>query len=189
MSITLNSVKADMANYEQFPNWSILEHGIDCAARLKGLITGDTQVHRWALPEWYWQYKDRFKINISFEDALEYATMHDCGKPYCRTIDENGKQHFPNHAEISYQTYCQISDNKIVADLIRHDMDIHLLKADGIEKFCQNPNAILHLLAGLAEINSNAEHCGGFDTTSFKIKFKTLSQRGKAICNLLYKGE
>lgn len=141
------------------------------------------------MPDWYRQYWDRFEIDTNFNDIIEYATMHDCGKPYCRTIDENGKQHFPNHAEISYQTYRQISDNKIVADLIRHDMDIHLLKADGIEQFCQNPNAILHLLAGLAEINSNAERCGGFDTTNFKIKFKTLSQRGKAICNLLYKGD
>lgn len=68
-------------------------------------------------------------------------------------------------------------------------MDIHCLKAAGIPEFCKNKNAFLHLLAGIAEINSNAEHSGGFDSTSFKIKFKTISQRGKAICNTLLKGE
>lgn len=113
--------------------------------------------------------------------------MHDCGKPYCRTTDENGKQHFPNHAEISYQTYLRISSNQRTAELIKHDMDIHKLKADGIEEFCQNPNAALHLLAGLAEIISNAEHSGGFDSTSFKIKYKAICQRGKAICKVLFR--
>ncbi len=112
--------------------------------------------------------------------------FHDCGKPYCLTIDADGRRHFPNHAEISYQTYRQISDNETIANLIRHDMDIHTLKADGVDEFCKNPNAILHLLAGLAEINSNAEHSGGFESTNFKIKFKTISQRGKAICKRLY---
>ena len=65
-------------------------------------------------------------------------------------------------------------------------MDIHLLKADGVADFCINKHAGLHLLAGLAEINSNAEHSSGFDTTNFKIKFKTLNQRGKAICHTLF---
>lgn len=141
------------------------------------------------MPDWYWQYHDKLIADINIENACEYALMHDCGKPYCRTIDNDGKQHFPNHAEISYQTYLKISDNRAIADLIKHDMDIHILKADGIEQFCQNKNAALHLLAGLAEINSNAEHSGGFDTINFKIKFKTLSQRGKAICNFLFKGD
>lgn len=184
------SVMSDMSKCEQFPGWSILDHGFDCASRLMELLRpGDGQKHKWVLPDWYWQYHDKFKINIDLKDVYLYALMHDCGKPYCRTIDENGRQHFPNHAEISYQTFLKISNNQTIASLIKHDMDIHLLKADGIEEFCKNPNAILHLLAGLAEINSNAEHSGGFDSTNFKIKFKTLSQRGKAICNLLYKGE
>lgn len=102
-------------------------------------------------------------------------------------MDESGRHHFPNHAEISYQTYLQISSNQHIADLIKHDMDIHILKADGIETFCQNPNAVLHLLAGLAELNSNAAFCGGFDSTGFKIKFKSITQRGKTICNFLFK--
>jgi hypothetical protein len=66
-------------------------------------------------------------------------------------------------------------------------MDIHQLKATGVEEFCKNPNAALHLLAGLAEINSNAEHGGGFESTNFKIKYKSICQRGKAICKILFR--
>lgn len=115
--------------------------------------------------------------------------MHDCGKPYCRTVDADGKQHFPNHAEISYQTYLKIGGSQAIADLIKHDMDIHILKADGVPEFCKNKNAALHLLAGLAELCSNAERCGGFETLNFRIKYKALCSRGKAICNILFKGE
>ena len=41
------------------------------------------------------------------------------------------------------------------------------------------------LLAGLAEIHSNAEMFGGLDSVSFKIKWKQINKRGKAICKLL----
>jgi hypothetical protein len=44
--------------------------------------------------------------------------MHDCGKPYCITIDEDGRRHFPDHANVSRDTFSKISNNKIVADLI-----------------------------------------------------------------------
>lgn len=36
----LAMVIADMAKCEQFPNFSILDHGIDCANRLTELLTG-----------------------------------------------------------------------------------------------------------------------------------------------------
>ena len=139
------------------------------------------------LPDWYEEYRDRLIAGIDLNEAYEYALMHDCGKPYCRVIDSDGKQHFPNHAEISYQTYLKAGGSQRIADLIKHDMDIHCLKADGIDEFCKNPNARMHLLAGLAEINSNAEHGSGFESTSFKIKYKTICQRGKAICKTLFR--
>lgn len=182
---------ADMAKCNQFNDWSILDHGIDCANRLLELLTAKNehgQVNKWILPDWYWQFKSKLKIAIGLGDIYEYALFHDCGKPYCRIVDEKGRQHFPNHAEVSYRTYLNISNNQVVADLIKHDMDIHLLKPNDIGDFCKNQNASLHLLAGIAEIHSNAEHSGGFDTTNFKIKLKTINQRGKAIYNCLLKG-
>jgi hypothetical protein len=38
--------------------------------------------------------------------------MHDCGKPYCITIDEDGRRHFPDHANVSRDTFSKISNNK-----------------------------------------------------------------------------
>ena len=61
------------------------------------------------------------------------------------------------------------------------DMDIHLLKADGIEEFASRPEAATLLLTSLAEIHSNAAMFGGIDSTSFKIKWKHINKRGKKI--------
>ena len=35
-----NAILADMAKCEQFPGFSILDHGTDCADRLRELLTG-----------------------------------------------------------------------------------------------------------------------------------------------------
>ena len=64
-------------------------------------------------------------------------------------------------------------------------MDIHLLKSDGVVEFCQNPHSLTLLLTGLAELHSNAQMFGGLDSTSFKIKWKCINQRGKQIINQL----
>lgn len=66
-------------------------------------------------------------------------------------------------------------------------MDIHTLKSEGVDEFCKNPYALTLLLTGLAEIHSNAAMFGGMDSTSFKIKWKCLNQRGKQIINNLNK--
>jgi len=65
------------------------------------------------------------------------------------------------------------------------DMDIHLLKADGIAEFAARPEAISLLLTGLAEIHANAAMFGGIESTSFKIKFKQISKRGKQIIKMM----
>ena len=64
-------------------------------------------------------------------------------------------------------------------------MDIHLLKADGVEAFCKNKYDIASLLTGLAEIHSNSTMFGGIESTSFKIKLKSITQRGKQIIQIL----
>jgi hypothetical protein len=110
--------------------------------------------------------------------------MHDCGKPFCLTIDEEGRKHFPNHAQISYDVFKSLFEDGLAAELILHDMDIHLLKADGVEEFAKRPNALTHLLIGLSELHSNARMFGGIDSTSFKIKYKALDSRGKQITKI-----
>lgn len=67
-------------------------------------------------------------------------------------------------------------------------MEIHLLKADMTTSFCQDKKtALTLLLIGLCELHSNAEMFGGIESTSFKIKWKSLSKNGKRIIKYLKK--
>lgn len=105
----------------------------------------------------------------------EYHVMHDCGKPLCIEIDENGKRHFPNHAEVSYQQYKTLyPDNYIIQELIRLDMGFHTFKDDELVQLWKHELADSLYLTAWAEIMSNAEMFGGIESTSFKIKRKRL---------------
>jgi len=179
-----------MRNCEQTKGQSVLEHGISVRNYLFDLINhlrnGDTLKYKWILPDWIYDNKDFIIKSLPSDDTLNlYTKYHDCGKPFCLTIDEEGRKHFPNHAEVSYKIFKQVFTNDIAAELIKHDMDIHLLKSDGIDDFCKNPHALTLLLTGLAEIHSNSQMFGGLDSTSFKIKYKSINKRGKQILNKL----
>lgn len=178
-----------MKDCEQTKGQSVLQHGESVKNYLFDLLNHlrfDTDLkYDWMLPEWVYENKDFILNSLPFDQTLElYTTYHDCGKPFCITIDD-GKRHFPNHAEVSYQIFTQVFNDSIAADLIRHDMDIHLLKSDGVSDFCQNPYALTLLITGLSEIHSNASMFGGTNSTSFKIKHKCITQRGKQIINQL----
>jgi len=171
---------------------SVLQHGESVRDYLFDLInhlrTGTPLKYEWKLPDWIYTNKDLILSSLPDDETLElYTVFHDAGKPFCLTIDEDGKRHFPNHSEVSYNIFKQVFNNEVAADLIRRDMDIHLLKADGVELFSKNPYALTLLLTGLAEIHSNANIFGGIESTSFKIKWKCINQRGKQIINLIKK--
>lgn len=179
-----------MANCEQTKGQSVLQHGESVKSYTFDLINhlrnGSPLQHEWRLPDWLLQNKDLILQSLPSDQTLElYTKYHDIGKPYCLEIDSEGKRHFPNHAKVSFQIFNQIFNDPIAAELIRHDMDIHLLKADGVESFCESPNALTHLIVGLAEVHSNAQMFGGMESTSFKIKWKALNQRGKQIINFI----
>lgn len=167
----------------QFETMNMLDHGYSVLAYYDDLmwpiIVGREPKKEWRLPDWL--------DKIGPEDLLDYETVrqyliyHDCGKPFCRVVDQDGRQHFPGHAEISYRRWLQYSDDKTIANLIRSDMDIHLLKADGIEEFLKRPEAITLLIAALCEIHSNAQMFGGIESTSFKIKWKHLNKIGRRL--------
>lgn len=173
---------------------SILEHGESVKNYLFDLInhlrTGSPLQYEWKLPDWVLENKDLILSSLPDDETLElYTVYHDCGKPFCLKTDNDGKRHFPNHAEVSYDIFKQVFNNPVAAELILHDMDVHLLKADGVESFSKNPYALTLLLTGLAEIHSNANMFGGLDSTSFKIKWKSINQRGKQIINLITKNK
>ena len=118
-----------------------------------------------------------------------YQVFHDCGKPPCRTVDGDGRQHFPDHANVSRETWLEhcgdSPDSLAVADLIGMDMDVHLLRADGIGEFASRPQALALLITGLSEIHSNAQMFGGIDSAGFKMKFKRINRLGSRIVEML----
>lgn len=177
-----------MLSCEQTSGMNMMQHGAsvyEFFMDLKNHVTkGAALTLPWKLPEW--ATNPKLWDNL-LDDALvqEYQLFHDCGKPFCRTVDEDGKQHFPDHAATSEKIWREIGGNEQVAALIGMDMDIHLLKDDGIAEFASRQEAATLLLTGLAEIHSNANMFGGIESTSFKIKWKHIDKRGKKIVALL----
>lgn len=178
-----------MATCEQTQDLSVLQHGESVRNYLFDLLNhlriGSPLTYEWRLPDWIHENRQSILNSLPSDQTLELYTMyHDIGKPFCLTVDRDGKRHFPNHAEVSYQIFSKLFNDELAADLIRHDMDVHLLKADGVEEFCKSENVITLLITGLAEIHSNASMFGGIESTSFKIKWKCLNRRGKQILSI-----
>lgn len=177
----------------QAKDQSVYQHGISVKEHLFQLIefldTGKI-IGDWKIPDWLFEYRAQLRDKLLSKDILEeYATFHDCGKPYCLTIDENGKRHFPDHAEASYQTWLSVGGSTQAARLMRMDMMIHTMKAADIDEFIIHPEAITLLLTGLAEVHSNAKMFGGLDSDSFKIKWSQINKRGKVICSKLFRSQ
>jgi hypothetical protein len=166
---------------------TILQHGIGVWHKFKQLIahleSNSDSDYKHPLPSWIKEYKDILLpiINDNIADIQTYLIYHDCGKPFALTIDQNGKRHFYNHAEISKATFLKYSDNQFIADLIGNDMLCHSTKAKDYQSLLNIPNIEILLCAALAELHSNASMFGGFDCDSFKIKFKNLNKLGERI--------
>lgn len=182
-----------MQSCEQTAGQSILDHGLAIWEQIRSIIEGKTDGMR--LPQWYNAYKDQILSNIYPLSILEqYATYHDCGKPYCLEIDADGKRHFPNHAEISKETYEKHfgtdGDHAIIADLIGLDMIFHTETAEEIiVRNLPTKTLCSLMISALAEIHSNANTFypnEGIASTWFKIKFKRLEKLGNRICKRLF---
>jgi len=192
------SIVVDMKNCPQTQNQSVYDHGISVNQyfwNLHSILTNGDDSSEWRIPSWLSAHKDRIVENLlSAEIINDYTIFHDCGKPYCRTVDEDGRQHFPYHAQVSHDTWLEMSEDMQVARLILFDMDIHLMKNDDVPIFCAKTTleeACTLLLVSLSELHSNASMFGkeGTKSTSFKIKFKQIEKRGKAICKTLFEGD
>lgn len=167
---------------------SVMDHGLDVRDHFRQLYkileSGQTDPY-WRLPAWIFQYRNQLLTALFPLDIIEeYTLFHDCGKVFCLTY-ENGKRHFPNHAEISYQTWLKYGTVE-AANLMRLDMEIHRIKDKDIDSFILHPEAITLLLVGLCEVHSNSRMFGGMDSDSFKIKWKQINKRGAKICERLF---
>ena len=173
---------------EQMPGMNVLEHGASVHAYYQDLHDhihkGTSLRFEWKIPEWI-KEQALWEKTTSLEEAHLYHVYHDCGKPRCRSVDAEGRVHFPNHAAVSAQRWREIGGSEAVARLIGMDMDAHLLKDDCVAEFITRPEAATLLLTAMAEIHSNAAMFGGIDSTSFKMKWKQLDRRGKKITALL----
>lgn len=188
-TLTFEQVIEDMSACEQTKGMSVLEHGQLVNQYYQDLMThletGASLIHQWRLPDWVMDFKDIILKEVySAETMNAYQIMHDCGKPYCLTVDDEGKRHFPDHAQVSYEVAKLIMpDQPLVQQLIKMDMDIHYLKSEGLEDFASRYECVSLLITGLCEIHANASMFGGIESTSFKIKWKQIDKRGRQILN------
>lgn len=173
---------------EQTSGMNMMQHGASVYEffnDLKDHVTKGTPLrNEWKLPEWASDPKLWGKL-LDSQVVEEYQLFHDSGKPFCRVVDDEGKQHFPDHANVSERIWREVGGDEQACKLIGMDMDIHLLKDDGVAEFAKRPEAATLLLTGLSEIHSNAKMFGGIDSVSFKAKYKQIDRRGKKIVNLL----
>ena len=166
-----------MKSCYQFENINMYEHGVmvhEAYLQLIDLLESGMILE--GLPE---ELIDVYQINkdnlFDIPCMKFYQTYHDCGKPYCKTVDEDGKQHFPNHAQVSYNKFKEVfPDEEAEQMLILHDMDFHTLKPDELKELANSEYGFSLYLTAWAELIANSSMFGGFDSVSFKIKRKKL---------------
>jgi hypothetical protein len=173
---------------EQFVGLSVLGHGLSVhdwfTDLYRHLVEGTELTRPWRLPAWI---SDPKIVNhlLPFDVLQQYQIWHDIGKPECRVVDEEGKQHFPDHAEVSYRVWMSQSDGSegslLVGELIRKDMLAHTVKGEEAQEFIKDLLAPSLLLTALAEVHSNAAHMGRLDSDGFKMKCKQIEKIGKKL--------
>lgn len=172
-----------MRTCEQSPGLSVLQHGLMVRDHYRDLMDhlryGSPLRGEWRLPEWI--RDPRLLDSLPSDEVMaDYHVFHDCGKPTCRTVGDDGRQHFPDHASASRNAWLDAGGSAEVGDLIGMDMDVHLLKDEGVAAFSLRPEAGALILTALSEIHANASMFGGIGSTSFKMKWKQVDKRGRA---------
>ncbi len=170
-----------MTECHQTSGQSILQHGISVHLYYLDLVNhltkGTPLKFEWVIPDWVhnpWLTQNQ----LDLATIRNYQVFHDCGKPFCRTVDEGGKQHFPNHAGVSAKTWLAAGGSEQESKLMGMDMDLHTGEFGPFE-FAQRPEAATLMLTALAEIHSNAVMFGGISSDSYKIKMKKLNKRAE----------
>lgn len=176
-----------MSGCEQTPGVNLLQHGEMVHSHYVELISQlDAGYHECPELNKLWSL---LKHSIPPLDIIKrYHVYHDCGKHLCLEIGEDGKRHFPNHAEYSAAQYAHIfPEDGFITTLIRRDLDFHTLKGDDILQLWKSPFAPALYFTAWAEISANAEMFGGKQSDSYKIKRSRLIQAGKKYLNNLNK--
>ena len=186
----------DMLTCEQTQGQSVYEHGLSVKEHTLQILdylrgAGGNTLEGWRIPKWLDDYKSSILHSIWDDETISlYTLYHDCGKPYCRFVDAEGKVHFPDHAAVSAEVFARMEldgpNTDWVAKLISWDMVLHTETQEQIKKRLQNEmddeDVFTLLIVGLAELHSNAKLFGGIESVSFKMKWKKLDKRGKWLC-------
>lgn len=171
---------------------SIYQHGEQVREAFNELLdatlVGETPAG-WRLPSWWPTYGARLAAECApVRDRLsKLALVHDCGKPRCATVGDDGVTRFPGHADVSADTWAGVSpDDTDIVGWMRRDMVVHTLSGDGCAEFAKADDAEILLFMGIAELHANRHMFGGIEATSYKVKAKHFDRRGKAICKARY---
>ena len=180
-----------MKSCYQFKNIDMFEHGLMVNNAYQKILKKDSVFLQ------YMNFDDNGKSNfekllqLQYDSTLmrHYHLYHDCGKPYCLTIDEQGRSHYPNHAEISAKIHAQHFSCETANNLIKNDMIFHQSNASQLSA-CLKLNNDKKMLSSIyltawAEIFANSQLFGGFESEGFKIKKKKLISHGKKLFQLL----
>ncbi|MBK3779831.1 hypothetical protein G3A43_06160 [Paraburkholderia aspalathi] len=176
-----------MRGCRQFHAQDVLEHGLAVAetfGTLRRALETGASPQGWRLPAWLMAEpvrQDFLARCLPWETLYWYQRYHDCGKPFCREVDAEGRTHFPNHAAVSEGIWTECGGAPEIGRLIGLDMAIHTASAQEMAALSTLPEAPSLFLTALAEIHSNAPMFGGFESVSFKAKAKHLDRRGKQL--------
>lgn len=170
-----------MKNCEQTAGQSVLDHGNSAWEYTEKILNKNLSDLK--VPKWLENNHDKILKNILPKDKIKlYNVYHDCGKPYCLEVDNEGKRHFPNHAAVSKNIWLSAGGDSDVADLIGLDMVLHVNTAEEIENLKLSKEQFFTLLiTALSEIHSNANLFGGRESISFKSKWKKIDRRGNML--------
>ena len=191
-TLSIQDLAVSMLRCEQTKGQTVYQHGVSVNQHYQELIAAKLLPDGWRIPSFVVNYKDQIFANLHPNEIVSmYLLYHDCGKPFCREVDSEGKVHFPNHAEVSKRMFLEAGGDSVAANLIGWDMVLHTSNAEEIQNYCENvwtvKDACTLLLAALSELHSNAKMFGGIESTSFKCKWKNLERRGKQICKHFFK--
>ena len=181
----------DLKNHEQASGISIYQHGemvMNKFLEIKGFLEDGENQHiskskEWKIPPWIMTHREQFLDAINSygtETITKYLFWHDCGKPQVKTVDLQGKHHFPDHEKSSVETYLKYyPGDEEVSDFIGKDMFMHTSSIEEVKNFYNsNPKMALVLaISALAELHANGSIFGGIESDSFKIKWKKLDRR------------
>lgn len=165
---------------------SVLAHGQSVLAHYE-LLLDRAKISQfpenWRAPKW-WNPELALKLASAQPDwasMQRYLTYHDCGKPLCLQVDENGRSHFPGHAETSSELWADLGGHPDEVWLMAHDMLLHSGSAEECQVFQGHRLMPGLIFAALSEIHANAQMFGGVESASFKMKAKQLDRRGAAL--------